>query len=136
MVNFARCCRPIPGDPILGFLSAGKGIVVHAENCPNVAEFRKHPERWIDVQWEPETEGVYPVNVRIETANRRGVLAAIASIISDQESNIDSVSFDERDGQYTTMNFTIEVRNRAHLARIMRVIRSNESVVRINRVKG
>jgi guanosine-3',5'-bis(diphosphate) 3'-pyrophosphohydrolase len=136
VVNFARCCRPIPGDPILGFLSAGKGIVVHAENCPNVAEFRKHPERWIDVQWEPETEGVYPVNVRIETANRRGVLAAIASIISDQESNIDSVSFDERDGQYTTMNFTIEVRDRAHLARIMRVIRSNENVVRINRVKG
>ena len=136
VVNFARCCRPIPGDPILGFLTAGRGIVVHTEDCPNVAEYRKHPERWIDIRWEPESEGSYPVNLRIESKNQRGVLAAVASTISEQEANIDSVSFDERDGHYTTMLFTIEVRDRDHLARIMRSIRSKESIVRVNRIKG
>jgi guanosine-3',5'-bis(diphosphate) 3'-pyrophosphohydrolase len=136
VVNFARCCRPIPGDPILGFLTAGRGIVVHTEDCPNVAEYRKHPERWIDIRWEPESEGSYPVNLRIESKNQRGVLAVVASTISEQEANIDSVSFDERDGHYTTMLFTIEVRDRDHLARIMRSIRSKESIVRVNRIKG
>jgi guanosine-3',5'-bis(diphosphate) 3'-pyrophosphohydrolase len=136
VVTFARCCRPIPGDPVLGFLSAGRGIVVHTEDCPNVAEYRKHPERWIDIRWEPDTEGTYPVNLRIESKNQRGVLAAVASTISEQEANIDSVSFDERDGHYTTMLFTVEVRDRDHLARIMRSIRMKDAVVRVNRTKG
>lgn len=136
VVKFARCCRPIPGDSILGFLSAGRGIVVHTEDCPNVREYRKQPERWIDVRWEPEQEGTYSVSLRIESRNERGVLAAIAATISEQEANIDAVSFDDRDGQYTIMNFVIEVHDRVHLARIMRSIRAMETVVRINRKKG
>lgn len=136
VVNFARCCRPIPGDPVLGFLTAGRGIVVHTEDCPNVAEYRKQPERWIDIHWDPAPEGVYPVNLRIESTNQRGVLANVAATISDHEANIDSVSFDDRDGSYTTMHFTIEVRDRKHLADIMRSIRSKQAVVRVNRTKG
>jgi len=136
VVNFAKCCRPIPGDPILGFLSAGRGIVVHTEDCPNVVEFRKQPERWIDINWDQNLEGIYPVNLRIESNNQRGVLADVAATISEHEANIDAVSFDERDGNYTTMHFTIEVRNRKHLAQIMRSVRSKEAVVRVNRTKG
>jgi len=136
VVNYARCCHPIPGDPILGFLTAGRGIVVHTEDCPNVARYRKHPEQWIDVQWEKDIKGVYPVYFRVETKNQRGVLASVASVISEQDANIDSVSFDEHDNQFTTMDFTIEVRDRVHLAHIMRRIRALESVVRINRKKG
>ena len=136
VVNYARCCRPIPGDPILGFLTAGRGIVVHTEDCPNVARYRKHPEQWIDVQWEKDIKGVYPVYFRVEAKNQRGVLASVAAAISEQEANIDSVSFDDRDSQYTSMDFTVEVRDRVHLAHIMRRIRALESVVRINRKKG
>ncbi|MHB8622102.1 MAG: RelA/SpoT family protein [Sulfuricaulis sp.] len=136
VVTYARCCRPIPGDPILGFLSAGRGIVVHTEDCPNVAKFRKHPEQWIDVQWEQDIKSVFPVGIRAEVKNQRGVLAAIAAAIAEQEANIDTVSFDDRDGQYTTMDFTLEVRGRGHLAQIMRRIRALESVVKINRKKG
>jgi RelA/SpoT family (p)ppGpp synthetase len=136
VVTYARCCRPIPGDPILGFLSAGRGIVVHTEDCPNVAKYRKHPEQWIDVQWEPEIEGVFPVSFRVEARNQRGVLASVAAAISEQDANIDTVSFDDRDGQFTAMDFTIEVRDRVHLARILRRIRALEAVVRINRMKG
>ncbi|MHB8535054.1 MAG: RelA/SpoT family protein [Sulfuricaulis sp.] len=136
VVTYARCCRPIPGDPILGFLSAGRGIAVHTEDCPNVVKYRKHPEQWIDVQWENDIKAVFPVNIRAEVKNQRGVLAAIASAIAEQEANIDTVSFDDRDGQYTSMDFTLEVRGRGHLAQIIRRVRALESVVRINRKKG
>lgn len=136
VVNYAKCCRPIPGDPVLGFLTAGRGITVHTEDCPNVAEYRKHPEKWIDIQWESGLEGVWPVAIRIEVKNRRGVLATVAAAMSEMDANIDTVAIDERDGQDTAMDFVIEVQNRAHLARIIRRIRSQEAVVRINRKRG
>ncbi len=136
VVNYAKCCRPIPGDPVLGFLTAGRGITVHTEDCPNVAEYRKHPDKWIDIQWESGVEGVWPVALRVEVKNRRGVLAMVAAAISEMDANIDTVSIDERDGQDTAMDFVIEVRDRVHLARIIRRIRSQEAVVRINRKRG
>jgi (p)ppGpp synthase/HD superfamily hydrolase len=136
VVTYAKCCRPIPGDPILGFLTAGRGIVVHTEDCPNVAKYRKQPEQWIDVQWEPQTEGVFPVSLRVTVKNQRGVLASVAAAIAGEDANIDTVNFDDRDGFYTTMDFTIEVRDRVHLAAIMRRIRQLDTVVRINRKKG
>ncbi len=136
VVNYAKCCRPIPGDPVLGFLTAGRGITVHTEDCPNVAEYRKHPEKWIDIQWESGIDGSWPVAIRVEVKNRRGVLATVAAAMSEMDANIDTVSIDERDGQDTAMDFVIEVQNRAHLARIIRRIRSQEAVVRINRKRG
>jgi guanosine-3',5'-bis(diphosphate) 3'-pyrophosphohydrolase len=136
VVNYAKCCRPIPGDAILGFLSAGRGIVVHTEDCPNVAEYRKHPERWIDVQWEKKIDATFPVNLRIDTRNQRGVLANVASAISELEANIDSVSFEERDGQSTSMYFVIEVRDRDHLAQVLRAVRNKDMVIKATRTKG
>ncbi len=136
VVSYARCCRPIPGDPVLGFLSSGRGIVVHTEDCKNVAKFRKHPEQWIDVQWADKIEGVFPVNLRVDVKNQRGVLASVAAAISEQDANIDTVNFDDRDGQYTTMDFTVETRDRVHLAQILRAVRRLESVVRVTRKKG
>ncbi|HKJ22524.1 MAG TPA: RelA/SpoT family protein, partial [Gammaproteobacteria bacterium] len=83
VVNFAKCCRPIPGDPILGLLSAGRGIVIHTESCRNVAEFRNRAEKSIDVQWEPDIKGDFPVEVRVEAADQRGVLATVAASIAE-----------------------------------------------------
>ncbi len=136
VVNYARCCRPIPGDPILGFLTAGRGIVVHTESCPNVARYRKHPEQWIDVHWEKNVKGVFPVGLRVEVKNQRGVLAMVAAAIAELDANIDTVSIEERDGLNTAMDFSVEVRDRVHLAQIMRRIRSQESVMRISRIRG
>jgi RelA/SpoT family (p)ppGpp synthetase len=136
VVNYARCCRPIPGDPILGFLTAGRGIVVHTESCPNVARYRKHPEQWIDVHWEKDVKGVFPVGLRVEVKNQRGVLAMVAAAIAELDANIDTVSIEERDGLNTAMDFSVEVRDRVHLAQIMRRIRSQESVMRISRIRG
>jgi len=136
VVSYARCCRPIPGDPILGFLSSGRGMVIHTEDCPNVSKYRKHPEQWVDVRWEPTSEGVFPVSLRIIVTNQRGVLAQVAATIAEQDANIDTVNFEDKDGRYTTMDFTVEVKNRAHLAKIMRALRSLEPIVRVIRKKG
>ena len=136
VMNFAKCCRPIPGDPVLGFITTGRGIVVHTESCKNVVEFRKTPEKWIDVRWEPDTKGEFPVDIRVEVINQRGVLATAAATIADLGANIDNVNIEEREGKYSTMTFTIEVNNRKHLANIMRQLRSMEQVAKIYRVKG
>lgn len=136
VVTLAKCCRPIPGDKIIGFVSTGRGIVIHGQDCKNVAEFRSRPEKWIDVEWEPDTAGSFPVEVRMLVANKRGTLATIASNVAQMEANIENVNMEERDGMYTSINLTLTVRDRQHLASIMRQLRSQDIVKRINRVKG
>ncbi len=135
VVTFPKCCRPIPGDPILGFVTAGRGIVVHTETCPNVAEYRDKPDKWIDLEWEKETEGEFTVEIRAEVINERGVLASIAAQIAELGSNIENVNMEERDGVHTNIVLTITVQNRKHLARIMRRLRSEPRVMRIYRLK-
>lgn len=135
VVTFAKCCHPIPGDPILGFVSAGRGIVVHLRGCKNIREFRNNPERWVDLQWEKNVEGTYPVEIRVDTKNQRGVLATVAAVISDLEANIENVSIDERDGRFSSLLFTLSVKDRVHLAHIIRRVRAIDSVVRIARSK-
>ncbi len=133
VVQYAKCCRPIPGDPILGFLTSGRGIVIHNQLCKNVAEFRKYPEKWIDVQWEDNVEGEYPVELRVDVTNQRGVLATVAAAIAETRANIDNISLDERDGLNTTINLTVAVSGRLHLARIMRHLRTIDQVLKISR---
>lgn len=136
VVTFAKCCHPIPGDPLLGFVSAGRGIVIHSEECKNVADFRSRPEKWIDVQWAQEITGEFPVEVRVDVVNQRGALATVAAAIAEMGANIDNLQLEERDGKYSTLTIVIEVRDRVHLAKIMRRIRSLDIVARINRTKG
>jgi len=135
VVSYAKCCRPIPGDPILGFLSTGRGIVIHTESCKNTKEFRSRPDKWIDVTWEPNTDHYFPVDIRLDTANQKGVLAVVAATIAEQSSNIENVSIADRDGRYSSMTFTITVHDRNHLANILRKIRVLDSVVKISRAK-
>ena len=136
VVTFARCCNPIPGDPIVGFASAGRGVVVHLQDCKNLHEYRKHPEKWLDVQWEKDIAREFSVPIRVDVVNQRGVLAEVAATISETDGNILNVSVDEREGMIVTINFVISIRSRLHLARIMRRLRVLNNVLRINRVKG
>ncbi len=136
-VQFAQCCRPIPGDPILGFINKDKGLVIHTHDCPAIRKFRLDPDKWLDVEWDPQGHRLYKVSLKLVVANRRGMLAKIASTIAEAESNIDNVSMEEADNStYTNMNFTVQVENRVHLAELMRRLRKIPDVVRINRVKG
>jgi guanosine-3',5'-bis(diphosphate) 3'-pyrophosphohydrolase len=136
VVTFAKCCYPIPGDPIQGFASSGRGVVIHTESCKNVKEFRNQPEKWIDVQWEPGLKGEFPVEMRVDVLNRRGVLATIAAAFASMDVNINNVSIDEHDGKYSTISFVVTVQNRVHLARVMRRIKAMEHVVKIYRKKA
>ena len=136
-VQFAQCCRPIPGDPILGFINKEKGLIIHTHDCPTTRKFKLDPDKWLDVVWDSDDKKLFKVNVCIVVVNERGMLAKLAAAISDVGSNIDNVSVEEPDGsQYANVNFTVQVRNRVHLADLMRNLRKIPDVVRINRVKG
>ena len=123
VLSFAVCCHPIPGDEIMGYLSAGKGVVVHRADCPNVAEYRKFPERCVPMAWDRNVEGDYRVALRIEVENKPGVLAQVAAAVAESNSNIDAVEYRERDLAVSVMEFAIEVRHRKHLADVIRRIR-------------
>jgi guanosine-3',5'-bis(diphosphate) 3'-pyrophosphohydrolase len=123
VLSYGNCCHPVPGDDIVGYLSAGKGIVVHRLDCPNVVEYRKTPERMIAIDWDHEVSGDYRVQLRIVVDNKPGVLATVAASIAEGDSNIENVEYQERDQQTSTLLFTIEVRNRKHLADVMRRVR-------------
>jgi GTP pyrophosphokinase len=134
-VQFAKCCRPIPGDPIIGFIKKGQGLVVHTHDCPTALKARSDPDKWIEVDWASETDRTFGVGIRVVAANQRGVLAKVAASIAEAGSNIDNVSMDEERGVYTAMYFTIEVQNRLHLARLMKTLRRIPEVVRITRLR-
>jgi guanosine-3',5'-bis(diphosphate) 3'-pyrophosphohydrolase len=123
VITFANCCLPIPGDEIMGYHTAGRGIVVHRMECPNVAELRKSPERWIPVDWDHDVSGDYQAALKIEVDNRPGVLAQVAAAIAQAESNIDRVEYVERDSNVSAIRFSIEVHDRKHLADVIRRVR-------------
>ena len=137
VVHFAKCCRPIPGDPIIGHVSSGKGLVVHRSDCNNGSSMQTHPEQWVSVEWSKKAEPQeLPTEIKVEVANKRGVLAIVASTISEMDSNIDNVTITDQDGRTNIINLTIRVTGRKHLAEIIRNIRKLKPVHTIQRIRG
>jgi RelA/SpoT family (p)ppGpp synthetase len=136
MVSYARCCHPIPGDPIEGYLSSEKGVVVHRERCKNLADMRDNKERLVALRWDNEVEGEYAVELRVEVENRRGMIAVIATRINSMGVNIEKISTDDKDYQFTYVDLEMLVHNRVHLARIMKRLRTVSSVRRVTRMKN
>jgi GTP diphosphokinase / guanosine-3',5'-bis(diphosphate) 3'-diphosphatase len=135
VLNFSECCRPIPGDPIIGYIKAGRGIQVHVESCHNISKLRRNPERLINLRWEEKVKGEFLIDLTIEVRNERGVLADVARNIADTGGNIDNISVEPSDGQYNLVQLTITVRDRVHLALVMRRLRKVTTIVRIFRKK-
>jgi guanosine-3',5'-bis(diphosphate) 3'-pyrophosphohydrolase len=133
-VTFAACCRPVPGDDIMGFLSAGKGVVVHRVKCRNVRGFRKQPDHCIDVIWAPIRRGMFEVSLHILAKNVPGVLANISSSIGEVGSNIEKIEQPEANPESATLLLTISVKDRDHMARVMRRLRRNRNVTRVSRI--
>ncbi len=134
VISFPKCCYPIPGDPIHGFVTAGRGIVIHRQGCRNIAELRNQQEKWIQVEWEANIDREFQVMIRLTSSNQRGVLANIAATIADADANIDKVEMMERDDRYADQRFTINVKDRIHLANVIRKIRQIKNVTQIMRV--
>ncbi|HCO59250.1 MAG TPA: guanosine-3',5'-bis(diphosphate) 3'-diphosphatase [Porticoccaceae bacterium] len=136
VTSYARCCHPIPGDPILGHLSPGKGLVVHRDSCKNLADVRGNPEKCMPLQWSPVVHGEFPVELRLEIITDRGIIAVLAARVTDQDATIDHISVNERDAHTSIVNLVISARDRVHLANIMRRIRNLKAVQSIQRVKN
>ena len=136
VMNYAKCCHPIPGDPIVGHISSGRGMVIHADDCNNIADIRDNPEKCIAVSWDPEVEGEFSVELRVELENQRGIIATLATNITGAEANIEKISTVERDARFSIVNLSLNVKNRVHLARIMKRVRLIKPVTKVTRVKS
>jgi guanosine-3',5'-bis(diphosphate) 3'-pyrophosphohydrolase len=134
-VQYAKCCRPIPGDPIIGVIKSGQGLVVHTHDCPSLRKGRGSSEEWMDVVWDKNISKLFEVSIKLIVANQRGVLAKVAAAIANADSNIENVHFTS-EGEYTALYFTLQVNNRQHLANVMRGLRRIQEVIRITRVKN
>jgi len=136
VMSFAKCCHPIPGDHIVGYISSGRGMVVHLESCNNVAEILDDPKKHLALRWDPVVEGEFPVEIRVEIEHQRGLIASLANTITSCEANIDKISTADRDAQFSIVNLTINVRNRIHLASVMKRVRVIKSVIKVSRLKN
>jgi len=134
IITFASCCMPIPGDDIMGYHTTGRGIMVHRLECPNVADYRKSPERWVSIGWDRDVSGDFGAALRVEVDNSPGVLAQVAAAIAGAHSNIDGVEYLERDTNVAAIRFSIEVKNRKHLADVIRRTRRLQVVHGVQRL--
>ena len=133
VVSYARCCFPIPYDPIIAFLSAGRGVVIHRANCANLDGWHKQPEKWLPVTWQKHSTRSFDSELKVEVQNQPGVLASVAAAIAGTRTNIGHVSVVERDADSSLINFELQVSDRAQLARVIRAIRSMSAVLQIER---
>ncbi len=136
VVSYGKCCKPIPGDPIIGNISAGRGIVIHVENCKNMAELREKPEELMTVQWDPHVNQEFSVELRIDVEHEKGIVAVLASTATAADANIERISMVDRDAHLSTVNMVMSVRDRVHLARVIKRLRTQKGITRIVRTKN
>jgi RelA/SpoT family (p)ppGpp synthetase len=136
MVSYAKCCHPIPGDAVAGYISSERGIVVHREHCHNLAELRENADRLVPLRWDDNVEGEFVAALRIEVENRRGMLAVLATRINSLDANIEKISTEDKDYQFSYVNLEMSVKNRVHLAAILKRIRSLKEVHKVTRIKN
>ncbi|MCC7040605.1 MAG: bifunctional (p)ppGpp synthetase/guanosine-3',5'-bis(diphosphate) 3'-pyrophosphohydrolase [Burkholderiales bacterium] len=135
-IQYAKCCRPIPGDAIVGQFRRGQGLLVHTRDCVTLKKQRGEPGELVDVEWAPDVQGVFETGIRLLVADRVGLLAEIATAIGDAEANIDTVSMERPDGaEVIAMFFGVQVRDRRHLAQVLRALRRVPDVKRAVRTR-
>ncbi|MDA0822689.1 MAG: bifunctional (p)ppGpp synthetase/guanosine-3',5'-bis(diphosphate) 3'-pyrophosphohydrolase [Proteobacteria bacterium] len=136
VVSFPKCCYPIPGDQVVGILTSGRGIVIHQSSCSNVVDGRDNHDKWVDVQWALDIDQDFTVELSLDVRNQRGVLATLAAAVANENSNIEDVEFSERDERYSHMRLVVALKNRKHLADLIRRLRAIKTVARVMRKKA
>jgi guanosine-3',5'-bis(diphosphate) 3'-pyrophosphohydrolase len=136
VVTYARCCRPIPGDPIIGHVSAGRGIVIHTDGCNNMADLREKPEELMTVRWEPNVAQEFSVELRLELEHDRSIIAVVASTVAAANANIERINLVEKDAHLGIVNVVIAVHDRVHLANVIKKLRTLKGINRIVRVRS
>jgi GTP pyrophosphokinase len=133
LIRFGKCCQPVPGDPILGYITRGYGVTVHRTSCVNALKL--NPERQIDVEWNQEIAETYPVKIRIRSYDRVGLLADVVGNISKNNANIISAKTEIRDNKMVESFFTIDVEDTQHLNRILTSIKKVKHVLAAQRIR-
>ncbi|HEV7413713.1 MAG TPA: bifunctional (p)ppGpp synthetase/guanosine-3',5'-bis(diphosphate) 3'-pyrophosphohydrolase [Casimicrobiaceae bacterium] len=135
-IQYGKCCRPIPGDAIIGHFRRGQGLLVHTRDCATLRKGRIDSDQVVDVEWAPEIEGVFEAGIRLVVADERGLLAHLATAIADAGANIEYLSMERPDGGHVVaMFFSVQVRDRRHLANVMRALRRIPEVKRVTRAR-
>lgn len=135
VIAYGKCCRPIPGDHIAGLMKSGQGIEVHMVHCPVLERYHHQPDKYVPLSWQDNIDGEFPVDLKIDLVNHRGSLAALTLVIAEAESNIELIRAHGSDKRHFHIDLTIAVRDRSHLARILRKIRKRKDVIRVVRHK-
>ncbi|MGL5551542.1 MAG: TGS domain-containing protein, partial [Plesiomonas shigelloides] len=134
LLTFAKCCRPIPGDPIIAHVSPGKGLVIHHESCRNIRGYQKEPEKFMAVEWDKSAASQeFITEIKVEMVNHHGALADLTAVIATTESNIYNLTTEERDGRVYNIFIRLSAHDRVHLANIMRKIRVMPDVIKVSR---
>jgi RelA/SpoT family (p)ppGpp synthetase len=136
VVTYAKCCHPIPGEPIIGHVSAGRGIVIHTDTCKNMADLREHPDELMEVQWDPGVEKEFSVELRVELEHERGIIATIASTVTTADANIMRINMLEKDAHLAIVTMEISVKDRVHLANVIKRLRTVKGINRIVRARS
>lgn len=136
VVTYARCCKPIPGDPIIGHISAGRGIVIHIDTCKNMQELRNRADEIMSVRWDPNVEQEFSVELRVELEHEKGIVASLASTITIADANIERINMIEKDARLGIVNIVLSVRDRVHLANVIKRLRTIKGINRIIRTRG
>jgi guanosine-3',5'-bis(diphosphate) 3'-pyrophosphohydrolase len=136
VVSFAKCCSPIPGDPILGNVSSGRGLVIHTETCKNVQDIQGNPEKCVTLSWDKDIDSEFSVDLRLYLENRKGLVAELAAAITQADANIESISIEDRDVKLSVMQIQLSVQGRKHLARVIRRLRNIRGINKIIRIRN
>lgn len=136
LVKLARCCTPVPPDEIVGFVTRGKGISVHRADCPNVQSLRREPDRFLDIAWDGQPDGIFLVQVQVEALDRRGLLADVTRVFSEHDINMLSGSMNTTADRIARSNFTFEMADPRHLQQVLKELRKIEGVHDAYRVTG
>jgi guanosine-3',5'-bis(diphosphate) 3'-pyrophosphohydrolase len=136
LVNFARCCYPIPGDHIVGIVSSEKGVVVHCENCHNSIELSSQPERVVPLSWAENIDRDFSVEMKVEISKQRGIIAVLATRVNGADGSIEKISVEEENPKISTIHLIVGVRSRVHLANVMRRVRNIPAVIKVTRERN
>ena len=136
LIHFSKCCNPVPGDKIMGYITRGRGISVHTAECPNIDELNYDKERLVGVEWDVAEPGTYPVRISVSTVDRPGVLASVSASITSSAANISHADISTTEDKRAILNFVVDIKDLTHLEKVMQRIGQLSGVIQVKRVMG